>query len=308
MKYVGEVKSKKGQTYSIDKIVAVFDLLKTSDILGLIRGDLLLQFDQRQEFSLNRYEWQFSIKCPGNNSFWLGVGFRSCEGKKPYRCKIEFNPNKVAESAEFIKIFNYLVMNCPPGIDVQRWDLAIDIPVERCQAHLCKGNGVYEEYWLSNDNRTQYIGQRNQVGRCKLYNKQLESDLKEPLTRFEITLGGSDLLCMLVELKMPKVMWTDAQTALETNPEGFSETELYVFEKCLEEPNDLKRIGRYLRKKIECALVKRTHQLELDSDSFEKIVAQLNTYRQPLEMPAVTAVPVEWFNQPVSGVLVPQSY
>ena len=51
MDYVGEIKQKNGQTYSIDKIVAVFDLNHESDVLGLIRGDVFLQFDYRQEFS-----------------------------------------------------------------------------------------------------------------------------------------------------------------------------------------------------------------------------------------------------------------
>lgn len=303
MDYVGELKTKSGQVYSIDKIVATFNLSKDSDALGFIQRDVFLQYDYRQEFSLNTYEWQFSIKCPGDNSFWLGVGFRSCQGKKPSQCKLEFNPNKVAKSAEFVRIFNYLVSNSPMGVEIKRWDLAIDIPVDRRHVTLCKGAGIYEEYWRSLDNRTQYTGQRNQVGRCKLYNKQLESNLGFALTRFEITLDGSDVLYKLVNSKMPVVTWIDAQMVLEDNSDGFNDTELFVLQMCMEDANRLKSLGRKMRKKIECALSKRTHSLELDSYSFSKIIAQLSTYRQVLPMPFVPAVPVEWYNQPVSGKL-----
>jgi len=301
--YVGEIKSKNGQTYSIDKVILSFNLAQNSDILGFIHRDVFLQFDYRQEFSSNTYEWQFSIKCPCDTSYWLGVGFRGCDGKKPFRCKLEFNPNKVAKYPEFIKIFNYLVSNSALGVEIKRWDLAIDIPVERRQVTLCKGSGIYEEYWRSLDNRTQYTGQRNQVGRCKLYNKQLESSLAFPLTRFEITLDGSDVLYTLVNPKVPVVTWVDTQMVLEDNSEGFNDTELFVLQMCLEDSNRLKSLGRYMRKKIEYALTKRTHQLELDSSSFLKIIAQLDTYRQVLQMPYIPAVPIEWYQKPVSGDL-----
>jgi hypothetical protein len=301
--YVGQLKTKSGQVYSIDKVVATFNLLQNSDVLGLIRRDVFLQFDYRQEFSLNTYEWQFSIKCPGDTSYWLGVGYRGCDGKKPLRCKLEFNPNKVAKSAEFVKIFNYLVSNSALGVEIKRWDLAIDIPVDRRQVTLCKGAGIYEEYWRSLDNRTQYTGQRNQVGRCKLYNKQLESNLDFALTRFEITLDGSDVLYKLVNSKMPVVTWIDAQMVLEDNSEGFNDTELFVLQMCMEDANRLKSLGRKMRKKIECALTKRTHSLVLDSVVFDGIISQLSTYRQVLPVPFVPAVPVEWYKQPVAGEL-----
>lgn len=301
--YVGELKTKSGQIYSIDKVVATFNLSQNSDILGFIRRDVFLQFDYRQEFSLNTYEWQFSIKCPGDSSFWLGVGFRGCDGKKPFSCKLEFNPNKVAKCSEFVRVFNYLVSNSALGVKIERWDLAIDIPVERRQVTLCKGSGIYEEYWRSLDNRTQYTGQRNKVGRCKLYNKQLESHLDFALTRFEITLDGSDSLYMLVNSKMPVVTWIDSQMSLEVNSEGFNDTELFVLQMCMEDTNRLKSLGRYMRKKIECALSKRTHFLILDSSVFDGIISQLSTYRQVLPVPLSPVVPVEWYKQPVAGEL-----
>lgn len=76
----------------------------------------------------------------------------------------------------------------PQFTEIKRFDLAVDIPVEREKARLMKDGRVYSERRHGKD-WTEYLGaQASHIGRVKLYNKQSEAGLTEPLTRLEITL------------------------------------------------------------------------------------------------------------------------
>ena len=74
--------------------------------------------------------------------------------------------------------------------EVARWDLAVDVPFDRSNLHLKKDRRKYELHEHSYNDRTEYLGVRNSVGRVKVYNKTVESKLDYLLSRIEVTCGS----------------------------------------------------------------------------------------------------------------------
>lgn len=114
----------------------------------------------------------------------VGIGFNGTNKEDMFKGFIEFNPNKVFPEwfDEFCILRSYCV-DC----NITRMDVAIDIPVARRFVTLRKDNRIYEYKMKSIEDRTEYLGRRNNPGRIKLYNKKLESELDMELTRLEIT-------------------------------------------------------------------------------------------------------------------------
>ena len=153
-------------------------------------------------FRPGSFREQFSIRFQDGNSFWIGAVLN---GRKPEwgRVRLEFNANKVAEHEVFQLLLSYLVGNTRPmHRTVKRFDLAIDIPVLRQDVFLVKDNRAYIERRHGQE-WTQYLGAKSStVGRVKLYNKQVESNLGHPLTRLELTL---DPATPYEKIKFPEV-------------------------------------------------------------------------------------------------------
>ena len=77
------------------------------------------------------YREQFSIKHQDGTSFWLGAVLN---GRKPEwgKVRLDFNPNKVAGHAVFVKLLSFLLESTRPmHRTIKRYDLAVDIPVKR---------------------------------------------------------------------------------------------------------------------------------------------------------------------------------
>lgn len=106
------------------------------------------------------------------------------------RYRLDANPNKVGDNVNFEMIRSFLVRNSRGGISkIPRFDLAIDLPVDRSQCFLVKDRRLYIERRHGVE-FTQYLGAKSsQVGRVKLYNKAAEAKLSTPLTRLELTLA-----------------------------------------------------------------------------------------------------------------------
>ena len=105
-------------------------------------------------------------------------------------------------SSTFDDIFNSLQL-CAHNIYVNRFDLAVDVPVVRSKIQLFKDNRKYSQLYKSPEDFTEYLGNVNSAGRVKVYNKQLESDLPYELTRVEVTCDdyNYELFCK----RFPKV-------------------------------------------------------------------------------------------------------
>ena len=231
---------------------------------------------------IGTFKHQFTFECGRGNSFWLGLGLNSSSGPPANRVRLEFNPNKVGWDYQFRKVFNR-VRACSVGSPlVVRFDLAVDIPVLRRNCYLLKDNRIYEEYRNSWDDRTQYVGARNKSGRCKLYNKQIESKLSHPLSRFKITLSGEDIPYHKAVELMPKVLILD-DLQLCFSGEKLSDTDAFILRTVLDSPDRLTELHRYKKKKIACILDKYTRSLTLDNACYNEIIASLAVFSQVLE-------------------------
>ncbi len=273
-------------TYSIDKLILDFKLKMysgeeyASDFLLFLSLDLDLQFEHWETRKIGTFRQQFDFQCLDNNSFWVGVGLNTT-GRIQNRVRLEFNPNKVGCDPSFVRVFNRLrVLSVGPPRFV-RLDLALDVPVLRENIFLLKDRRLYEEYWLSKSNRTQYLGERNKPGRCKLYNKQLESGLSQPLSRFEITLDGERLSPLDVLAIWPKVVIVD-DLRLAFTFEFLSELDKFIVSVLLDNPNLLSQLDWKNKKKFGRILDQYTRTLAFDSALYRKIIQGLDVFRQVL--------------------------
>ena len=194
MKYLLQAAGRRGAIYSCDKLVLGFKALgrNAQHLLDWLGGPLAPEFSRWESRRLGTFRDQFSISCTGGGTFWLGVGLNTAGAPDWKAIRLEFNPNKVGDTPEFSRVWSCL-LGCTVGrTRLVRWDLAVDFPVPLESCVLVKDRRLYEEVRHSAADRTQYLGQRNSSGRCKLYNKQLEQGLPEPLTRIELTLDLED--------------------------------------------------------------------------------------------------------------------
>ena len=126
------------------------------------------------------------------SSVTIGIGWNSGGKTDMSKGFVEFNPNKVCGCEPFDILFRQLKLACK-HITLSRYDLAIDFPVKRSNLGLVKDSRKYAYEMCSIEDKTEYLGQRNKVGRVKLYNKTMESNLDSEVTRLEITVGDTKL-------------------------------------------------------------------------------------------------------------------
>lgn len=289
LQYFMSVRTKTGDTYSIDKLILDFKLRYRSGgewaagFLSFLSDNSFVFFDHWTTSRIGTYREQFSIDCGDGNSFWVGVGLNEGTGRVINRVRLEFNPNKVAENRVFCLVFNQLFVfaSGPPG--VVRFDLAVDFPVLRSDCWLLKDRRMYEEVRKSDEDRTQYLGERNKPGRCKLYNKALESKLKHPLSRLEITISGDSMAYEQVLAIWPRVMvWDDLQLVFDDNVSGLTGTDRFILKSLIMEPGRLDELARVKQKKIGCILDRYTRFIEIDKLVYETIISQLYIYSQEI--------------------------
>ena len=273
-------------TYSIDKLILDFKLKVysgedyASDFLLFLSLDLDFQFEHWEARKIGTFRQQFDFHCLDNNSFWIGVGMNTV-GRVQNRVRLEFNPNKVGRDPSFVRVFNRLrVLSVGPPRFV-RLDLAVDVPVQRENIFLLKDRRLYEDKLYSLSNRTQYLGERNKPGRCKLYNKQLESGLSHPLSRFEITLDGERLSSAEVLAIWPKVVIVD-DLQLTFSSLSLSDIDRFIVSVLLDAPNMISELGPRNRKKFGCILDRYTRTLAFDISLYENIIQGLGVFRQVL--------------------------
>lgn len=280
----------KNVTYSIDKLVIDFEfkfvdgISKCQLFLNSLSSMIDLSFTNWTNTKFANYKHQFIFNCndDNNNTFWLGVGFNGSNKYEEYRARIEFNPNKVFNSYVFKVIYNLLVLYSS-SIFIKRFDVAFDYPVLRENTYLLKDNRKYREERLSYNDRTQYLGKHNNHGFVKLYNKKIESSLSFPLTRLEITLDYDKSAYNEFLAVLPTVKYLDdMQFAFD----GYSlnDTDRYILITIYDNLDNLKMLGRRKQKKIECILSEYTRNLEVDFDTYSKLLKDLDIYKKKLEV------------------------
>ena len=180
IKYKRPVEEKTGGVYSCDKIQLVYRLRfgEGQELLDQMARQSWFEYDHWESRKFGTYRNQFSVKCgaDGKLSYWLGVGMVAYGKSRPSdTAKLEFNPNKVGGERSLLWLLRQLWSRAKlrEGCEVKQWDLACDWPEPREWYSLRKDARLYEEVMRSKADRTQYLGERNKPGRCKLYNKQV---------------------------------------------------------------------------------------------------------------------------------------
>ena len=203
--------------YSIDNIRVNFELKHDSLIDFQTYFSNINRIDIIQYplcFSDFKYKCMFSINYE-HGVLRLGYCFNGVSSDDKLKGFLDFNPNKCMDSNQCIDDLKYLRSLCCV-FDLARWDLAIDIPLDRSNVHLVKDRRKYELHEHSYNDRTEYLGVRNTPGRVKVYNKTVESKLDYLLTRLEVTLGTIDYVKKKNDILrlLPEVLIIDTQQSL----------------------------------------------------------------------------------------------
>lgn len=227
MYYFNELKDDNGYIYSCDNIRLEFQLSSNSDLLiGVSQFCLAYCENYFQSFKSFSYKYCFNFSLSEKVSFTVLVGLNVYGKIKPCLL-VDFNPNKCMLFEKFKMIMSYLFEyfymfdggkgNFLKDVVIKRYDLAIDIPCDRKFLSVVwngKGAKHYEFYQNTIDDKTEYFGIRNSVGRIKVYNKSLEDlknqskDMKKKYnegllpryTRIEITHNSLDSLLVYSSL------------------------------------------------------------------------------------------------------------
>lgn len=300
MTYFNEVRCQSGCVLSVDKLVLnldfapgyIHDSKQTYDDYFLTYLQLQKTFEMKtwKSQKIGSYDMNFSIQTSTEDSFWFGLGFNGgSDGFWKTKARLEFNPNKVAFSPVFINFWNKL-LSLIKTPEIKRFDLAVDYPMERRNAHLIKDRRTYKEIRNSYDDRTQYLGTHNNHGFCKLYNKALEQRLSYPLTRLEITLDYGHSCFTDLQLVFPVVRYFDSVQLKFDNFEtdektAISDTDRFILYAALENPDNLGMLPYRKRKKIEKLLDGYSQTVSIDYRDYNKLMNRMNIFRSRIPIP-----------------------
>lgn len=218
---------------------------------------------------------QYLFKISSEKSFWLGHGLIAT-GIASDRYRLEFNPNKVADHEIFKTVHGLLLKSCrQPLTRIARFDLAIDIPVDRSKCFLVKDRRLYIERRHGTE-FTQYLGSKSSsVGRVKLYNKSAEAKLDCPLTRLELTL---DPRTPYEEVNFPTVFAINSNLTDQGNELRITETDRFILNALLHGVGVLGDLGRKTRAKMEVLLDNCVQQVKISKKHYIQILQQLERY------------------------------
>lgn len=280
MRYAHTGTTRDGGCASCDKAQLVFRLRKgrAQALLDWIAGQNWLVFDHWVSRKIGSYRDQFSIiAAKDGESFWLGVGLNG-PGQPVEQVKLEFNPNKTWPRVALVRVLVRL-HQLSKAVELKQWDYAVDWPEPREQFTLMKDARLYEETTRSRADRTQYVGQRNKPGRCKLYNKQIEAGLPGSMTRLEMTVDGAATAAQAAE-DWPTV-WrlTEAQTGPEVA--ALNDTDRFILGVLLEYPDKLRDLGRRKREKMAGLLEGLRYLVEFDEAAFNEVARFARSFLDP---------------------------
>lgn len=249
------------------ELLDVLDAMLTSIAMGSVAS--VKTWETKKPGNFRK---QHSISVDEDRSFWIGIGLVG-NGVLQDRCRLEFNPNKVADDVNFKLIHGFLIRNSRNVCrKIARFDLAIDLPVERNKCFLVKDRRMYIERRHGVE-YTQYLGSKSsRVGRVKLYNKTAEAGLDYPLTRLELTLDPT-----LAYEKVPfPVVYRIDSTKMREDGIKMTDTERFILNALLQGYGVIDDLGRKTRKKIEELMKFYVKKVEITKVMYQKTIEQLN--------------------------------
>lgn len=217
---------------------------------------------------------QYLFKLTNDCSFWLGIGLITTSIMID-RYRLEFNPNKVSDNEIFKIIHKLLLQYCRKSLShIARFDLAIDIPVDRSRCFLVKDRRLYIERRHGVE-YTQYLGSKSaSVGRVKLYNKTAEAKLDYPLTRLELTLDPG---IPYEKTNFPTVYYLKS-TCTNNDNIKMTDTERFILNALLQGHGTINELGRKTRAKMEMLMTYYICQVSISSKIYGRVLAQLDRY------------------------------
>ena len=220
------------------------------------------------------FRQQYLFKLENGTSFWLGHGLIGI-GIAVERYRLEFNPNKVAINPIFKTIHELLVRHArKPLSRIARFDLAIDIPVDRAKCFLVKDRRLYIERRHGVE-YTQYLGAKSStVGRVKLYNKTVEAKLNYPLTRLELTL---DPAVAYEDINFPTVYCLKSVSMADERVR-VTETERFILNALLQGFGTLNDLGRKTRAKMDTIMKQYVETIHISSEAYASVLERLAGY------------------------------
>lgn len=220
------------------------------------------------------YSNLITIKNYTDASVSIGVGFNGFKREDMRKCFIEFNPNKCLCDVNFnwFKIlFKWFLDNNITFVLV-RYDLAIDLPINRLLCALQKDKRVYQLYYgnvqvNSMSDFTEYLGTRNNNGFVKIYNKTLESKLDYDCTRVEVSLDSFDYNNFVSCL--PTIYYFDNKLCLY----NLKQTDFAIFQLLMQQSQPYQYLSFFGRDKKEKFqnIIGKTIKLQLDYNFFSQI-------------------------------------
>lgn len=231
------------------------------DILKVKHYDCFRNYGYRHLWTVSDIQLGHSVS--------IGLDFLGTADSR-HKGFIEFNPNK-CETVDSLHDFIGKIFLLTVDRELIRYDLALDIPLDRMLCKLVRKGRKGYQYIDSGNGVTEYLGQRNASGFIKLYDKTKESNLSYPLTRLEITLSKSDD----IKNMFPSVRLNNAQIGLETDSDLDSTDKVLVaLLRQAENPQYyLGSLGYRKKKKIESYLADKTLSLDLRSAYSVKALA-----------------------------------
>lgn len=266
--------------YSLDKLILEF-VMRTSDAQSLMSSyGSKLNVSQwvSGKLSVCRYNYSFEVQdCFGDSqSFWIGFqpNWKKYNGQVTFG-RVEFNPSKVGDLLEFQGTY-LKILSLVDKINIKpiRFDLAIDIPVDRSKVQMLKDKRTYEEYSNSDSDRTQYLGPRNAHGRVKVYNKALERKLDIELTRVELTIDYDKRSLDEVKKILPNLYLLDSFQF----PIGITGTDKVLLIAIMGDFSLLGCLPRDKKAKIKSYLADMKLDIAFNVDNYNIVLEQIQEY------------------------------
>lgn len=262
---------------SIDNVVLDTSISKPEirDLLDVniscIANGSKIEVRQWENYKPGTFRYQTTFRVDDEVSFWLGRGLNG-NGILLDRCRLDWNPNKIADDPTFVNMRDFLIRNSRVSLcRIPRFDLAIDIPVNRGECFLVKDRRMYIERRHGVE-FTQYLGSKSStVGRVKLYNKTAQAGLDYALTRLELTLDPS---LPYDRVNFPTV-WRLNDQQLRRDGIKVTDTEKFILNSILQGYGALNDLGRKTRRKIETLLENYASRIEIREESYAKVLKQL---------------------------------
>lgn len=281
MQYFNELMTADGLTISVDMITADYYIgsISTRSDFELFLRSLPFKYNVDTEFwechKIGRYRGNYTVKLSDGNSFYIGIalnGLKTEWGK----CRIEFNPNKVASHQILLHILGWLNSHTRPmHRSIRRFDLAIDVPISRLDVRLLKDRRIYSERKYGEE-WTEYLGAKSSsVGRCKLYNKTIESKLNYPLTRLELTLNPE---ISYDNQPWPSVYYISNQQVQLHELVCLNDTQRFILNALLSGFGNLTDLGRKQRDTIKPYMDNCVKWITVSTSDYATILRQLDLY------------------------------